>query len=227
MLTLALDTSTDIGSVAIMEDDRLIGALFFSQKKGYSQVIIPSIDLLLSHHSLSIKDLDGFSVSVGPGSFTGIRIGISCIKAFALAFCKKIAPVSSLYALAFKLRDKENSLICPTIDAKKGEIFGALYLCENGALKVIIEEGSYKPEGFFRKLPGEKIYFLGNAVYLFREKIIETFRGEPIFPDLNLFLAEEVGKIGYKILTSGLGKAPDEIAPSYLRPSEAELKKSS
>jgi len=123
MLILSLDTSTEKGSIAILENDNLLGAVFLSQKKSYSQIIIPSIDFILNQLSLSLENLEGFSVSVGPGSFTGIRIGISCIKAFSLALNKKIAPVSSLYALTSKLREIKNSFICPVIDAKKGEIF--------------------------------------------------------------------------------------------------------
>jgi len=74
MLILSLDTSTEKGSIAILENDNLLGAVFLSQKKSYSQIIIPSIDFILNQLSLSLENLEGFSVSVGPGSFTGIRI---------------------------------------------------------------------------------------------------------------------------------------------------------
>ncbi len=225
MLTLALDTSTDKGSIAIMDGKKLMGAVFFTQKRSYSQILIPSIDFLLNHHLLSIGDIEGFSVSVGPGSFTGIRIGISCVKALSQAMNKKIAPISSLKALAYKLVDKENSLICSAIDAKKGEIFGGLFFCKGGALETIIEEGCYKPAEFFGNLPKEKIYFLGNAVSQFRKEIEEFFSGEPLFPYFHSFIAEEVGRLGYEILISGKGKSHSEIIPFYLRPSEAEMKR--
>lgn len=224
MLTLSIDTSTEKGSVAILDGENVIGAVFISQKKSYSQILIPSIDFLLHQHSLSLKDVEGFSVSIGPGSFTGIRIGISCVKAFSLALKKKIAPVSSLFALAYKLREFKNSFICPVIDAKKGEIFSSLYLIKEN-IEIIIEEGCYAPSDFFPRLPGEVIYFIGNGCNLWKREIEKTFKGKPVFLDFNTFLAEEIGKIGYKILLEGKGKEPHEIFPLYYRPSEAELKK--
>ncbi len=223
MLTLSIDTSTDKGSIAILENENLIGALFLSQKKSYSQSLIPSIDFLVNQLSLSLKDIDGFSVSIGPGSFTGIRIGISCIKAFSLALNKKIAPVSSLYALAYKLRSNKDCFICPVIDAKKGEIFSTLYFFDGEKFQSLIKEGCYNPFDFFSILPEEKIYFIGNGCNIWRE-MIKKIKGEPIFPDVNTFLAEEIGKIGYKIHTEGRGKNPEEIIPLYFRPSEAEIK---
>ncbi len=223
MLILSLDTSTEKGSIAILENDNLLGAVFLSQKKSYSQIIIPSIDFILNQLSLSLEDIEGFSVCVGPGSFTGIRIGISCIKAFSLALNKKIAPVSSLYALTFKLKEIKNSFICPVIDAKKGEIFSSLYFFDGENFKTFIDEGCYNPSDFFSKFKEERIYFIGNGCEIWRKEIEKNTK-EAIFPNYNIFLAEEIGKIGYKILAKGEGKSPEEIIPLYFRPSEAELK---
>ncbi len=224
MLILSLDTSTENGSIAVLENNNLLGAVFLSQKRSYSQILIPSIDFILNQLSLSLKDIEGFSVSIGPGSFTGIRIGISCIKAFSLALNKKVATVSSLYALTFKLREIKNSFICPIIDAKKGEIFSSLYFFDGENFQTIIEEGCYNPSNFFSKLDEEKIYFIGNGCEIWRKEIEKNIK-EAIFPDFNKFLAEEVGKIGYGILREGKGKNPEEILPLYFRPSEAELKR--
>ncbi len=224
MLFLSIDTSTEKGSIAILKDDDVIGAIFLTQKRSYSQILLPSIDFILNQHHLSLKDMEGFSVSVGPGSFTGIRIGISCIKAFSLTFNKKIAPVSSLHALAFKIREVKNSFVCPVIDAKKNEIFSSFFFFDGVHLKNIIEEGCYNPSDFFSRLKEERIYFIGNGCQIWKEEIEKNIK-EPIFPNFNTFIAEEVGKIGYKIFMEGKGKSPEEIAPLYFRPSEAELKR--
>lgn len=224
MLILSLDTSTEKGSIAILENRDVVSALFLSQGKSYSQSLIPSIEFLLQQNSLSLKDMDGFAVSIGPGSFTGIRIGISCIKAFSLALNKKIAPISSLFALAYKLREFRNSFICPVIDAKKGEIFSSLYFLGED-FETIIEEGCYNPPDFFSRLPKEEIYFVGDGCNIWKEEIEKWVRGKPIFLDLDSFLAVEIGKIGYKVFLEGKGKEPYEISPLYYRPSEAELKK--
>lgn len=223
MLILSLDTSTENGSIAVLENDNLIGAVFLSQKRSYSQILIPSIDFILNQLSLSLSDMEGFAVSIGPGSFTGVRIGISCIKAFSLALNKNVAPVSSLYALTFKLRDFKNSFICPVIDAKKGEIFSSLYFFDGKNFQTIIDEGYYIPSDFFSKLEKERIYFIGNGVEIWKEEVEKNIK-EAIFPRFNNFLAEEVGKIGYGILMERKGKNPEEIFPLYFRPSEAELK---
>jgi len=224
MLILSLDTSTEKGSVAILENENVIGAIFITHGKSYSQTLIPTIDFLLNQLSLNLKDIDGFSVSIGPGSFTGLRIGVSSIKAFSLALHKKVAPVGSLNALAYKLREIRNSYICPIIDAKKGEIFSSLYFFDGKSFNVVVNEGCYKPLEFMDLLPGERIYFIGNGVNLLKDKIEKNLRFEPIFPDLNLFLAEEIGKIGYNILKEGKGVEPEEISILYYRPSEAEIK---
>lgn len=223
MLILSLDTSTENGSIAVLENDVLLGAVFLSQKRSYSQILIPSIDFMLNQLSLSLKDIEVFAVSIGPGSFTGIRIGVSCIKAFALALNKKIAPVSSLYALTYKLKEIKNSFICPVIDAKKGEIFSSLYFFDGENFQAIIDEGCYNPSDFFSKLEKERIYFIGNGCEIWRKEIEKNVK-EAIFPSFNNFLAEEVGKIGYEILMERKGKNPEEVLPLYFRPSEAELK---
>lgn len=127
MRILAFDTTTMSGSVALLDGTRLIGEVSSEAGLSHSERLLASVDFLLKKNGLKIEDMDGFALAAGPGSFTGIRIGLSTVKAFAFASGKPVASVSGLEALAWKLRDGPARLAAPAVDAKKGEIYAALF----------------------------------------------------------------------------------------------------
>ena len=153
MLLIALDTTTPSGSVALLEDDRVLGEIGIESSSTHSTRLLLSVDFLLKTQGVTMGDIDGFAVTPGPGSFTGLRIGLSTIKAFSFATGKPVARVSSLLALAYKHIDGGEGLIGPMLDAKKGEIYAALYSRAGGELKEIIPQGAYAPEEFLKRLP--------------------------------------------------------------------------
>ena len=104
MIILAIDTTTFTGSIALLKDTKLIAEVDIDSSSTYSERLLPAVDFLLKTNHLSIQNMDGFAVSVGPGSFTGIRIGLSTVKSFSYASGKPVAGVSTLKALAEKLR---------------------------------------------------------------------------------------------------------------------------
>ncbi|MGQ9673892.1 MAG: tRNA (adenosine(37)-N6)-threonylcarbamoyltransferase complex dimerization subunit type 1 TsaB [Candidatus Aminicenantales bacterium] len=226
MLILALDTTTASGSVALLEKGKLLAEINTFSGISHSARLLRSVDELLHLSSLSIRKVEGFAVAIGPGSFTGIRIGLSTVKAFALASGKVVAPVSTLEALAFKLRDSQARLICPILDAQKGEIFAALVEFKAGGLVTILPPAAYKPDAFFSQLPAHRmVSFIGNGVDPFRKKIGAYLKDKARFPDRTLFLAHEVGLLGYELLKKGRGRSSDELEPLYLRRSQAEEKR--
>ena len=113
MIILAIDTTTLTGSIALLKDTKLIAEVDIDSSSTYSERLLPAVDFLLKTNQLSIQDMDGFAVSVGPGSFTGIRIGLSTVKSFSYASGKPVAGVSTLKALAEKLRRSQAHLLCP------------------------------------------------------------------------------------------------------------------
>lgn len=223
MLILAVDTTTLHGSVALLKGTRLLMEVNHDSPRTFSERLLPTIHGILKANSLRIQDVGGFAVAVGPGSFTGIRIGISTIQSFAYASGKPVAPVSTLEALAAKLCHPPHRFICPMLDAKKNEIFGALYEVAGRKLRESVPQGAYSPDAFLSQLPARRIiHFIGSGAQVYREKIIPYFKDRARFSRRSPFIAYEVGLIGYEILTGQRGKDFREIEPLYLRKSQAE-----
>ncbi len=226
MLILALDTTTASGSVALLEKTRLLGEINSEISGSHSTRLLRSVDHILRASSLRVEGMGGFAVAAGPGSFTGIRIGLSTIKAFAFASGKPVAPVSSLSALALKLKDSRSRLVSPVIDAKKGEIYAALFECAGDKLDEVIPQGAYTPDQFLSALPAHRmITLIGNGVEVYREKIRAYLKDKARFSARSLFIAYEVGVLGYDILKKGRGVRGEELQPLYFRKSQAEEKK--
>lgn len=220
---LAVDTTTGCGSAALIEDGRVRAEIGVDSFGTHSARLPASIDVLLKSLHWTPADLDGYAVTPGPGSFTGIRIGLSLIQAFAFASGKPIAPVSSLRALAWKLRGDGIPAVCPLHDAKKGEIYAALYLCEKARMKALVPEGAYAPELFLKRLPrGRKILFIGGGFPVLAEAMSGAEKKRAVLSPRTRFIAPEVGLLGAEIIAAGKGLGPDELEPLYLRRSQAE-----
>jgi tRNA threonylcarbamoyladenosine biosynthesis protein TsaB len=225
MLLLAVDTTTLSGSVALLENSRLLSEVNFDTPATHSRRLLPAIDFLLKNSDLEIQKIEGYAVAVGPGSFTGIRIGLSTIKSLASASGRPVAAVSTLQALALKLRHPQTKLICPLIDAKKGEIYAALFESAGLKLEEIIPQGAYSPDGFFSRLPAHRIiYFIGTGLEVYKDKLLQALKDKARFARRSLFVACEVGLLGYDILKSGKGRDSRELEPLYFRKSQAEEK---
>ena len=225
MRILAVDTTTPSGSVAVLEDDHLLAEVAVESPSTYSARLLAAIDLLLGSLHSDIREMDGFAVTPGPGSFTGIRIGLSTVKSFAFASGKPLAPVSSLHALAWKLREAPAGVIAPMLDAKKREIYAALFELQRGRLKETVAQGAYAPERFLSLLPaGRDVVFIGNGIELCRTQIRDRFKTRALFSDRSPFIAYEVGLLGRDVLKAGKGVSSFGLEPLYFRKSQAEEK---
>ncbi len=224
-IILAVDTTTQTGSVALLRGTKLIVEVNQDSSTTFSERLLPTIQFVLRSSGLEIPDVEGFAVAVGPGSFTGIRIGLSTIKSFAYASGKPIAPVSILTALAMKLQNSQNRLICPLIDAKKKEIYAALFESKAHKLQDIIPQGAYAPDVFFSRLPAHRtIHFIGSGKDVYGPTIFKYFKDKARFSKRSPFIAYEVGLIGLDMMKRNLGKDFREVEPLYLRKSQAEEK---
>jgi tRNA threonylcarbamoyladenosine biosynthesis protein TsaB len=226
MLILSLDTTTGSGSVALLDNTRLLIEINARSETTHSARLLRTVDFILKANGLEIKDIEGFAVAAGPGSFTGIRIGLSTVKAFAFASGKPVAPVSTLAALVLKLQESRGHLLCPLLDAKKGEIFAALFESRGKEFKEIIPQDAYAPDRFFSLLPAHRvIFFIGNGVEVYKDKILAYLKDKARFSSRSLFIAPEVGVIGYDLLKKGRGVSAEALEPLYFRRSQAEEKK--
>ncbi|HRD01659.1 MAG TPA: tRNA (adenosine(37)-N6)-threonylcarbamoyltransferase complex dimerization subunit type 1 TsaB [Candidatus Saccharicenans sp.] len=226
MLILSLDTTTRYGSVGLVSERQLLAEINYLSPSTHSRQVFRALSTLLKIAGKQFDDIDGLAVAVGPGSFTGIRIGLSLAKALSLASGWPVASVCSLQALASKLLLPGIKMISPIIDARKGEVFACLYQIENSRLQEVVPAGAYEPEKFLAMIPGsEPVYFIGTGVDLYLPFIKERLGPRAMITDRSYYLASEIGQLGQALLSQGKGLKPGEIEPIYYRPSQAEEKR--
>lgn len=225
MKVLGIDTSTSCGSIGLVEDGKVISEFLLDRPETHSERLIRGIELLLKESHLSIHDLDGWVISLGPGSFTGLRIGVSTIKGLAFATNKPIVGVSTLDVLAFQISPTPY-LICPVIDARKGEVYTAFYRYqEKDSLKRISPYRALRPEELIHQIK-EKTLFVGDGVKSYGDyfkKALPTFTLYPPWP-LHFPHGSALAILGIEILKKGVSLDLSSFTPLYIRPSEAELK---
>jgi tRNA threonylcarbamoyladenosine biosynthesis protein TsaB len=192
---LALDTTNDPGSIALSTGDGVIEEVILQPGDGFAQVLFDEIKALLERNSLTLADLDGFAAASGPGTFTGVRVGLTAVKGLAEALSRKVVAVSNLKAMAYF---GTHELRAPTIDARRGEIYGAAY---NAALEPIRPEVVMKSEEWLASLPAEA-------------EILSTPRP----------LAGAIGRIAAREFAAGRAVDPMAIDANYVRRSDAEHK---
>jgi len=225
MRVLGIDTSTSWGTVGLIAGEHILCEYSLEGKASHSERILKTIDRVLGDCGVSVEDLDGFAVSIGPGSFTGLRIGASSVKGLAFATGKPVAGVSTLDALAQNVRYCA-CLICPMLDARKGEVYAALYRnTEKGRLRKLVPEMAIKPVELLQKIDG-KTLFVGNGVYPYGDLICSTLRGlaHIAASPFNLIHGAIVAQLGRQKLEKGEFLDLEGFTPQYFRKSEAEIK---
>jgi len=224
MKILSLDSATESATCAVLEDDRLLGEITFNYEKQHSVILMPIIDTLLKSLKLTINSLDGFVVSKGPGSFTGLRIGTATIKGLSQGTGKPFVGVSSLDALAYNLA-YTSGIICPILDALRGNVYTALYKFVDTKLNIISEYMVISIDDLISLLnkQGQSVCFIGDAVPKFKERLSTDLKDSKFAPThLNLVKSSSLGELGLNLLKSGVSDDLYTFAPFYLRKSQAE-----
>lgn len=227
-LVLAVETSTAAGSVAIVSRAGVRLEITHGLESTHSDRILAAVDQALRETSLALDDLAGLAVSVGPGSFTGLRIGLATVKGLAEAHPLPLAAVSTLEALALNA-PAGRTPVCAALDARKGEVYGALLAWDVGAeaWRPLVPEGAYAPEALARHVAGavEEAVFLGDGAVAYRDAFQEALGAGARFAPgpAHQPRAAWVGWLGLGRLQAGLVEDPITLVPRYLRPSEAEL----
>lgn len=226
MLILAVDTTTRFGSVALVRGEEVLAEVNYASPSSHSRQVFRAVDDVIRLSGLKFDQLEGLAVAAGPGSFTGIRIGLSLVKALALASGRLLAAVSALEALALKLIHPGSGLIVPMIDARKGEVFAGAYLADEDGLREVLVPGAFNPSGFLSRLPSTgPVSFIGTGAELYRSLIEEKIGTRALIWNRSFHIAAEVGRLGQKQLANGRGLSPADLQPIYYRPSQAEEKK--
>ena len=229
MKILAIDTSTMLGGIAIMDEITLIAETRLNVKSTHSERLMTEIEHCLKQSSLKISDIDVFAVAIGPGSFTGLRIGLSTVKGLSYATGKPIVSVPTLDALALNFPYSRYP-VCTMLDARKKEVYAALFKWEDDNFKKLINETSVNPEEFMSNvlLRGEydKIIFAGEGAVIYKNKIIDAMGEKAVFasPEKTVPSPANVASLGMKKALRGEFSEPVSLAPVYIRRSEAEVK---
>jgi tRNA threonylcarbamoyladenosine biosynthesis protein TsaB len=226
MNILSLDTTSQTLSLAITSGLAPVAELSLYTEKNHSERLMPLVDSALRGAGMDISDIDYFACSVGPGSFTGLRIGVSTVKGLAYATGKKVVPVSSLDALCENIGATKHD-ICPLIDARKSEVFGAFYSkidTKQGETVIKSEEFNIKPNDLVTKIK-RKTVFLGNGATLYRELIESSLHGRAIFvpPEQNYIKALNISRLAVRKIEAGGAIDPADLLPVYIRESDAVL----
>lgn len=230
MKILAIETSTMLGGIAIMDDlSGLIAEVRLNVKSTHSERLMTEIAHVLKQAELKVSDIDVFAIAIGPGSFTGLRIGLSAVKGFSYATGKPIVSVPTLEALAWNFPYSRHP-VCTMLDARKKEVYSALFKWEDGGFIRLIDEVSIKVDRVLEdiKLSSDKrVVFTGEGAILYRDKIIEVMGNKAIFasPEKIVPSPANVASIGIKKAIKGEFSEPVSLVPFYIRRSEAELKR--
>jgi len=224
MKVLGVDTSTMTAGVGIIEEDEVLVDLKFDVKITYSEILMPTIDLALKTVGLRLKDMDGFAISIGPGSFTGLRIGLSTIKGLCFTSGKPLASVPSLDALA------SSSLYClylvaPLLDAKKDQVYAAIYDTSEGELRRKSEYMALNIEDLVKEI-SKKTLFVGPGARLYQKELYDLLGDKACFAlnEQSVPSGASVARIGLKKLADNQTEDIANLEPLYIRMSEAELK---
>jgi len=228
MKILAIETSTRMGSIALVEGPLLKAQHILNISATHNQRLLPGIERILADAGWSLDDLDGFAVSLGPGSFTGLRIGLSIVKGLAWATGKPLAGVPTLDALALNVSFVSHT-ICPILDARKGEIYTALYRQgDEGIPQRLTSYMAIKPEELVA-LISETTVIIGDGLLSYGDYLKRELGNRLVLapPHLSVIHASSVAWLGWHRLRSGESEDVSSCTPLYVRPSEAELNRKS
>jgi tRNA threonylcarbamoyladenosine biosynthesis protein TsaB len=216
---LAVDTASKGCSVGIFEKDDILSELCVNTNVTHSKHLMSMIDAGLKLANTKIEEIDAIATTIGPGSFTGLRIGISTVKGLAFAADKPLIGISSLEALAIAAQSFSNSLlICPMIDARRKEVFWTGYEYKNDKLSIKLEKRAEKPDKAISNI-NEPAIFIGDGALKYKDLITSKLKNSAFAPsEFNIIRAFYVAKLAIKKKVSY-----SDIEPDYIRKSDAEI----
>ncbi len=210
---LSIDTTSEFGSIALTEQDRVVEEVLLHSPDGFGHILFQHLEQMLARHGVGVNEMECFAAASGPGSFTGVRVGLAAVKGLAEAAGKKVVAVSNLRALAYF---GSAALRAVVLDARRGEVYGAVY---NNRLEVVIPEAVLKFSDWLKTLPASSYEFVSTDFSPFQGHV------DPAIPVVTAprALAAAVGSIAWSEFAAGRAGDPEEIDANYVRRSDAEL----
>ena len=222
MLILSIDTSGEIFSVALLENQIIRAEIFINAGLNHSLLLLPTIKHIYEITELTLAQTDLFVCTVGPGSFTGLRVGVCTMKGLAMATGKSIVGISTLEALAANA-GSFNKNICPIIDAKRGQIFAAVYKTNENSLPHLVGDELLTDINLLLSSTNNNTLFLGSGAIKYSYIIRRTLPRSLFAPIHDCQIkAGIVGLLGLKKFQTGVKSDLLTLAPRYLHISESE-----
>jgi len=217
MLTLGIDTSTNRLSLALVKDSDVLASFNESTKNNQSEILMSRIEETINRCQLKPTDVNLIGVAIGPGSYTGIRVGVAAAKSLGYALDVPVVGVSSLEAMVYA--SGREGVVVPMMDARRGTVFASCW--DQG--RVVVAEGHYELEDLLRQLPvGQAISFVGDGGVAHKEQILSVFDACEVMAEVDFKRgkAEVVAELACK---GSPIKNIHELIPNYLRKTEAEV----
>lgn len=222
MLVLAVDTATTSahGSLALVDGHALRGATGFrTAQPRHAESLLPSVDYLLAQVEAKLDDVDGFAVATGPGSFTGLRIGIAAVEGLAYTLERPAVGVSTLDATAFRYRHRRGLLVA-FIEAYRGQVYGASYQSDGETIEQVSDAVCMPPKAFLASLAAPPELVAGSATVKYRDVLDANLPDNVTIAEPSFFIAEEIARLGARKLESGEHAPLGGLDALYLPPAE-------
>lgn len=228
MKILAIDTSGPNCSVAITDNNAILADFTINNGTTHSQNLVPMIEQVQKFTNIELTDIDAFACSIGPGSFTGLRIGIATVKGFAMSLNKPTLSVPTLLALAYNVQNFDG-IICSIIDAKNDNVYAGIYRAEHNSLTQVSEYVSDNIDVLINNLKDfdDNIIFVGDGVNTYHDLLLENlngdFRNVSFAPShLNCQYALSVARAANDMASKNDFSDYNSLSPLYLKKSQAE-----
>lgn len=225
MIVLAFDSTAKVASVAVSDGERILASYSIDNGLTQSELLLPMADDLLRSLKLSFDDVDIYACSVGPGSFTGVRIGVSLVKGLAFGKNKPCVAVSTLEGLAENLAPLDGVLV-PLMDARRSQVYTAIFLSDGGTVTRACEDMAISISELAERLATyseKKIYLSGDGYAVAYPKLIELGVKVDRTPEMLINEnAASVARVAYRKYLAGEYTTDTEISPTYLRLPQAE-----
>ncbi len=226
-MILGIETSGRTGGVALVKEGEIMGETLLSSPRTYSRRLLPSMHWLLGESGAGLQDISLLAVDIGPGSFTGLRIGLATAKGLAFARSLSVIGVSSLDAMVMNLLPRDGySYACPVIDAKKGQVYTAMYRLRGNGFERITPYLSVVPNELGSHLDTDltPVVLLGDGLIKYRDTLYSQFKSPPTMAPRHLWppRPSSVALLGEALYSSGVRHHLFNLTPLYVRPSDAE-----
>ena len=212
-MILSIDTTSEFASIALTEGERTIDEILLRSPDGFGHILFGHLEQLLSRRGVTVQQIDCFAAASGPGSFTGVRVGLTAVKGLAEATGKRVVAVSNLRAMAFF---GTGALRATVLDARRGEVYCALY---DDRLEAVAPETVMKFPAWLETLPAAGYEFISNDFSPFRSHV------DPGIPVVTAprAMAQAIGIIAWMEVQAGRAQDAAQIDANYVRRSDAEL----